>query len=176
LTLPCVNPRRTTLGNRQVSSALPKALSPIRELVARNKAKVTKQNFQTFLAAGSYGGPDDCYEPADFLANGVHSAKHRTFDEFVQTGKIIIQPVDWCSAKRHPSSSSRTVRQSNTFDPGSWPRPGARSVERFWSFAALTLRLLTTVYRSSGPSSGSSRSRSHSPPTRSRSRVCSRET
>lgn len=56
---------------------------------ARNKAKVTKQSFQTFLAAGSGGKPDGCYETRDFLANGVHSATHRTFDEFVQAGKII---------------------------------------------------------------------------------------
>ena len=56
---------------------------------ARNKAKVTKQTFQTFLAGGVAGKPDDCFETADFLANGVHSATHRTFDEFIQSGKII---------------------------------------------------------------------------------------
>ena len=55
----------------------------------RNKAKVTKQTFQAFLAAGSDGRPDDCFETGDFLANGVYSATHRTFDEFVQSGKII---------------------------------------------------------------------------------------
>jgi endonuclease YncB( thermonuclease family) len=56
---------------------------------ARHKAKVTKQTFQTFLAAGLGGAPDSCFETADFLANGVHSARHRTFDEFVKSGKII---------------------------------------------------------------------------------------
>lgn len=56
---------------------------------ARDKAKLTKQTFQAFLAAGSGGRPDGCFETGDFLANGVHSATHRTFDEFVQSGKII---------------------------------------------------------------------------------------
>src|SRR5262249_43814665 len=56
---------------------------------ARNKAQVTKQTFQSFLAVASDGKPDDCFETADFLAHGVHSATHRTFDEFVQSGKII---------------------------------------------------------------------------------------
>jgi len=56
---------------------------------ARNKAKVTNQTFQKFLAAGSNGRPDGCFVTADFLANGVHSAHHRTFDEFVDNGKIV---------------------------------------------------------------------------------------
>jgi endonuclease YncB( thermonuclease family) len=56
---------------------------------ARNKANVTKQTFQTFLAGGVGGKPDNCFETADFLANSVHSATPRTFDEFVQSGKTI---------------------------------------------------------------------------------------
>lgn len=56
---------------------------------ARHKAKVTNMPFQTFLAGGVAGKHDDCFETADFLANGVHSATHRTFDDFVQSGKTI---------------------------------------------------------------------------------------
>jgi endonuclease YncB( thermonuclease family) len=52
---------------------------------ARKKAKVSQQTFQAFLEAGS----DGCFETADFLANGVHSATHRTFDEFIKSGKTI---------------------------------------------------------------------------------------
>jgi endonuclease YncB( thermonuclease family) len=55
----------------------------------RNKANVTKQTFQTFLAAGVGGKPDDCFVTADFLTNGIHSATHRTFDKFIQSGKTI---------------------------------------------------------------------------------------
>ena len=55
---------------------------------ARNKAKITNQTFQKFLA-GSGGKPDDCFEIGDFLANGVNSAMRRTFDEFIEAGKII---------------------------------------------------------------------------------------
>lgn len=56
---------------------------------ARNKANVTNQTFQTFLAGGVGGKPDDCFETADFLANGVHSATHRAFNEFIRAGKTI---------------------------------------------------------------------------------------
>jgi endonuclease YncB( thermonuclease family) len=54
---------------------------------ARNKAKVTKLTFQKFLAGGST--PDNCFTTADFLANGIHSATPRTFDEFIVGGKTI---------------------------------------------------------------------------------------
>src|SRR5262249_39613444 len=56
---------------------------------ARNKAKVTNQTFQTSLGTGPDGRPDGCFETADFLANGIHSATHRTFDQFIQSGKIV---------------------------------------------------------------------------------------
>ncbi|WP_271522940.1 hypothetical protein [Bradyrhizobium sp. CCBAU 53380] len=56
---------------------------------ARNKAKVTSQNFQKFLGEGSGGKPDTCYETGDFLANGVHAATPRNFAEFVEGGKTI---------------------------------------------------------------------------------------
>ena len=56
---------------------------------ARNKAKITNQSFQNFLAAGSGGKPDVCFETKDFLTNGVHSATHRTFDQFIVGGKTI---------------------------------------------------------------------------------------
>ena len=54
---------------------------------ARNKAKITKQIFQTFLAGGSK--PDHCFTTADFLANGINSATPRTFDQFVVGGKTV---------------------------------------------------------------------------------------
>jgi len=68
---------------------LPKLYRRYTSWSARNKAKVTGQSFQIFLAAGSNGKPDACFETADFLANGVHSAAHRTFDEFIVSGKTI---------------------------------------------------------------------------------------
>jgi endonuclease YncB( thermonuclease family) len=66
---------------------LPKLYRRYTNWSARNKAKITSQNFQKFLAAGSNGKPDVCFLTPDFLANGVHSATHRTFDEFVVAGK-----------------------------------------------------------------------------------------
>jgi endonuclease YncB( thermonuclease family) len=56
---------------------------------ARHKAKTTSESFQEYLAADSNGKPDVCYEANDFLANGVHSATPRRFDEFVQAGKKV---------------------------------------------------------------------------------------
>ena len=56
---------------------------------ARNKAKVTNQNFQKFLAAGSGGQPDICFETQDFLIHGVNSLNPRNFDEFIVGGKTI---------------------------------------------------------------------------------------
>jgi endonuclease YncB( thermonuclease family) len=56
---------------------------------ARKKANITGQNFQAFLAAGSGGKPDICFELADFLANGVHSATPHNFADFVAAGKTI---------------------------------------------------------------------------------------
>ncbi len=66
---------------------LPKLYRRYTNWSARNKAKITSQTFQNFLAAGSNGKPDVCFVTADFLANGVHSATHRTFNEFVVGGK-----------------------------------------------------------------------------------------
>jgi endonuclease YncB( thermonuclease family) len=66
---------------------LPKLYRRYTNWSARNKAKVTNQNFQKFLASGSNGKPDACFITSDFLTNGVHSATHRTFDEFVIAGK-----------------------------------------------------------------------------------------
>jgi len=56
---------------------------------ARNKAKVTAQNFQKFLAAGTGGKPDICFETQDFLVHSIHSANPRNFDEFVVGGKTV---------------------------------------------------------------------------------------
>lgn len=68
---------------------LPKLYRRQTSWAARNKAKVTSQTFQSYLAKGSGGKPDACFVTSDFLANGVHSATHRTFDEFVVAGKTI---------------------------------------------------------------------------------------
>jgi endonuclease YncB( thermonuclease family) len=68
---------------------LPKLYRRQTNWAARSKAKVSSQTFQNFLAAGSGGKPDACFVTADFLANGVHSAAHRTLNEFVVAGKTI---------------------------------------------------------------------------------------
>ena len=68
---------------------LPKLYRRYTNWSARNKAKVTAQNFQKFLAAGTGGKPDICFETQDFLIHGVHSANPRSFDEFVVGGKTI---------------------------------------------------------------------------------------
>lgn len=68
---------------------LPKLFRRYTSWSARKKAKLTTQTFQAYLAFGSGGKPDDCFETQDFLENGVHSATHRTFDQFVKNGKTI---------------------------------------------------------------------------------------
>lgn len=68
---------------------LPKLFRRQTNWSARNRAKVTSQNFQKFLAAGSDGKPEICFETQDFLIHGVHSANPRRFDEFVDGGKTI---------------------------------------------------------------------------------------
>jgi endonuclease YncB( thermonuclease family) len=68
---------------------LPKLYRRYTNWSARKKAKVTSQNFQKYLSEGSGGKPDTCYEIADFLANGVHSATPRNLAEFVEGGKTI---------------------------------------------------------------------------------------
>jgi endonuclease YncB( thermonuclease family) len=83
---------------------LPKLYRRYTNWSARNKAKVTGQKFQPFLAAGSGGTPDVCFETADFLANGVHSATPRTFDEFVVAGKSIKFQPDGLVFKEAPST------------------------------------------------------------------------
>jgi len=70
---------------------------------ARNKAKITAQNFQKFLAAGTGGRPDFCFETQDFLTHGVHSANPRNFDEFVVGGKTIKFQPDGLVFKEAPS-------------------------------------------------------------------------
>ena len=55
---------------------------------ARHKAKIINMPFQAFLAGGVGGKPDDCFETADFLANGISATPH-TFDQFIQSGKTI---------------------------------------------------------------------------------------
>jgi hypothetical protein len=83
---------------------LPKLYRRQTSWAARNKAKVTSQTFQKFLAAGSGGKPDACFVTADFLANGVHSAAHRTLDEFVVAGKTIKFEPDGLVFSEAPSA------------------------------------------------------------------------
>jgi endonuclease YncB( thermonuclease family) len=71
---------------------------------ARNKAKVIAQNFQKFLAAGTGGKPDICFETQDFLVHSVHSANPRNFDEFVVGGKTIKFQPDGLVFKEAPST------------------------------------------------------------------------
>jgi endonuclease YncB( thermonuclease family) len=70
---------------------------------ARNKAKTTNQRFQQYLASGTNGKPDACFETADFLSNGVHSATPRFFDEFVTAGKTVNFTPDGLVFKEAPS-------------------------------------------------------------------------
>jgi endonuclease YncB( thermonuclease family) len=83
---------------------LPKLYRRYTSWSARNKAKVTGQTFQKFLAAGSNGKPDACFVTADFLANGVHSATHRRLDEFVVGGKTIKFEPDGLVFSEAPSA------------------------------------------------------------------------
>jgi endonuclease YncB( thermonuclease family) len=71
---------------------------------ARKKAQVTGQTFQAFLAAGSGGRPDICFELADFLTNGVHSAIPHNFADFVVGGKTIKFAPDSLVFKEAPST------------------------------------------------------------------------
>jgi endonuclease YncB( thermonuclease family) len=82
----------TVLATDMGPVIFPKLYRRLTNWSARNKAKVTEQTFQAFLAAGTGGKPDDCFVTTDFIANGVHSATHRTFDEFVESSKIKFQP------------------------------------------------------------------------------------
>jgi endonuclease YncB( thermonuclease family) len=82
---------------------LPKLYRRYANWSARNKAKVTSENFQKFLAAGSGGRPDACFETADFLANGIHSATPRTFDQFVVGGGTIKFQPDGLVFQEAPS-------------------------------------------------------------------------
>lgn len=83
---------------------LPKLFRRYTNWSARNKAKTTAQIFQKFLSAGSSGKPDSCFETADFIANGVHSATHRTFDEFIVAGKTIKFEPDGLVFSEAPST------------------------------------------------------------------------
>jgi endonuclease YncB( thermonuclease family) len=82
---------------------LPKLYRRYTNWSVRRKAKVTSGNFQTFLAAGSGGRPDGCFETADFLANGVYSATPRTIDQFVVGGKTIKFQPDGLVFQEAPS-------------------------------------------------------------------------
>jgi endonuclease YncB( thermonuclease family) len=54
-------------------------------------AKMTKGAFKTYL----HEEPDDCFETADFLDQGVHAAKNRLLDEFVSPqGKFLVNAKD----------------------------------------------------------------------------------
>lgn len=83
---------------------LPKLFRRQTNWSARKKAKVTSQTFQAFLAAGSGGKPDTCYEIDDFLANGVHSATPRNFADFVVGGKTIKFQPDGLVFREAPST------------------------------------------------------------------------
>lgn len=83
---------------------LPKLYRRYTNWSARKKAKVTSQDFQKFLAAGSGGKPDMCFELADFLANGVHSASSRNFADFLTGGKTIKFAPDGLVFKEAPST------------------------------------------------------------------------
>jgi len=82
---------------------LPKLYRRYTSWSVRHKAKVTSENFQQFLAAGSGGKPDACFETADFLANGVYSASPRTLDQFVVGGKTIKFQPDGLVFQEAPS-------------------------------------------------------------------------
>jgi endonuclease YncB( thermonuclease family) len=77
----------TVLPTDKGSALFPKLYRRYTSWSARNKAKVIKLTFQKYLNGN--GKPDDCFTTADFLANGVHSATHHGFDEFVVAGKTI---------------------------------------------------------------------------------------
>ncbi len=82
---------------------LPKLFRRYTSWSARKKAKITAQTFQAYLAGGSGGKPDDCFETKDFLENGVHSATHHTFDQFVSGGKTIAFQPDSLVFSEAPS-------------------------------------------------------------------------
>ena len=94
---------------------LPKLYRRYTNWSARSKAKITSQTFQQFLAAGSNGKPDACFETSDFLTNGVHSATHRTFDEFVVAGKAVKFEPDGLVFSEAPSAlvgpDGKAIRQ-----------------------------------------------------------------
>jgi len=54
------------------------------------KAKVFSGNFKEFLARS----PDECYELADFLKSGPHTAKTRRLAEFMKGTKFTLQPQE----------------------------------------------------------------------------------
>ncbi|WP_244645988.1 hypothetical protein [Bradyrhizobium campsiandrae] len=83
---------------------LPKLYRRFTNWSAREKAKITSQNFQKFLSAGSGGKPDICYEIDDFLSSGVHSASPRNFAEFIEGGKTIKFPPDGLVFGEAPST------------------------------------------------------------------------
>ena len=83
---------------------LPKLYRRYTNWSARHKAEITTKDFQQFLAAGSGGKPDFCFELADFLENGVHSATPHNFADFVAAGKHINFEPDGLVFKEAPST------------------------------------------------------------------------
>jgi hypothetical protein len=65
--------RRTSsvcLQRTQGRNFCPNCIVATRAWSARNKANVTSQSFQQYLAAGPGGKPDVCFETSDFLPTG----------------------------------------------------------------------------------------------------------
>jgi hypothetical protein len=94
----------SVLATDKGPAIFPKLFRRYTNFSARKKAKITTQNFQAFLAAGSGGKPDICFEIADFLANSVHSAMPRNFSDFVVSGKTIKFQPDSLVFKEAPST------------------------------------------------------------------------
>ena len=94
----------SVLATDKGSAIFPKLFRRYTNFSPRKKAKVTPQNFQAFLVAGSGGKPDICFEIADFLTNGVHSATPHNFANFVVGGKTIKFQPDGLVFKEAPST------------------------------------------------------------------------
>jgi endonuclease YncB( thermonuclease family) len=94
----------SVLATDKGPAIFPKLFRRYTNFSVRKKAKMTAQNFQGFVAAGSGGRPDFCFEIADFLANGVHSAIPHNFADFLVAGKIIKFEPDSLVFKEAPST------------------------------------------------------------------------
>ena len=94
----------SVLATDKGPAIFPKLYRRYASFSARKKAKITAQNFQAYVAAGSGGKPDFCFEIADFLANGVHSAIPHNFADFLVNGKTIKFQPDSLVFKEAPST------------------------------------------------------------------------